>query len=132
MFRAGDPVDREKEAFVPRDSMVGNLERQVLLSTGRPGIVLYGRRRVGKSTVLRNLSGFLPSSVQIVNISMQHPEAFTSLSLLADYLTHELSKAFGERLPARDTERPEGSVWFPIRLQPNPREGEPPAGFIRG
>src|SRR5208282_6575712 len=30
VFRAGDPVDREKEAFVPRDSVVGNMERQVM------------------------------------------------------------------------------------------------------
>src|SRR5208282_1211787 len=101
VFRAGDPVDREKEAFVPRDSVVGNMERQVLLSTGCPGIVLYGRRRVGKSTVLRNLSGFLPSTVHIVNISMQNPEAFTSLNLLADHLVREVSKVFGERLPVR-------------------------------
>jgi hypothetical protein len=100
VFRAGDPVDREKEAFVPRDSIVGNLERQVLLSTGCPGVVLYGRRRVGKSTVLRNLSGFLPSTVKTVNISMQNPEAFTSLNLLAHHLVREISTVFAdERLP---------------------------------
>jgi hypothetical protein len=101
VFRAGDPVDREKEAFVPRDSIVGNLERQVLLSTGCPGVVLYGRRRVGKSTVLRNLSGFLPSTVHIVNVSMQNPEVSTSLNLLADHLVREVSTVFGGRMPAR-------------------------------
>jgi hypothetical protein len=102
VFRAGDPVDREKEAFVPRDSIVGNLERQVLLSTGCPGVVLYGRRRVGKSTVLRNLSGFLPSTVKTVNVSMQNPEAFTSLNLLVDHLVREISAVFvDERLPSR-------------------------------
>ena len=41
----------------------GELERQIMLSTGCPGIVLYGRRRTGKSTVLLNLSGFLPATV---------------------------------------------------------------------
>jgi hypothetical protein len=102
VFRAGDPVDREKEAFVPRDSIVGNLERQVLQSTGCPGVVLYGRRRVGKSTVLRNLSGFLPSTVKIVNVSMQNPEAFTSLSLLAHHLLREISPVFAdEGLPSQ-------------------------------
>src|SRR5271165_60098 len=101
VFRAGDPVDREKEAFVPRDSIVGNLERLVLLSTGCPGVVLYGRRRVGKSTVLRNLSGFLTSTVKIVNVSMQNPEAFTSLSLLVHHLVREISTVFaGEALPS--------------------------------
>jgi AAA domain len=101
VFRAGDPVDREQEAFVPRDSVVGKLERQVLLSTGCPGVVLYGRRRVGKSTVLRNLSGFLPSTVHIVNISMQKPDASTSLELLVEHLVREVSTVFDERLPSR-------------------------------
>jgi hypothetical protein len=64
---------------VPRDGAVGELEQQVMLSTGCPGLVLYGRRRMGKSTVLRNLPGLLPSSVEVVTVSMQHPEAFTSL-----------------------------------------------------
>ena len=103
VFRAGDPVDREKEAFVPRYNVVGNLERQVLLSTGCPGIVLYGRRRVGKSTVLRNLSGFLPSTVHIVNVSMQHPEAFTSLNLLINHLVHEVSTVFAVEKPPAET-----------------------------
>ena len=82
VFRAGDPVDREREAFVPRYGVVGELEQQVMLSTGCPGIVLYGRRRMGKSTALRNLSRFLPPRVQPVIVSMQEAEAFTSLSSL--------------------------------------------------
>ena len=82
VFRAGDPVDREREAFVSRDRVVGKLEQQVLLATGCPGIVLYGRRRMGKSTVLRNLEGFLPPSVRIATISMQQAEAFASLESL--------------------------------------------------
>jgi len=95
VFRAGDPVDRAKEAFVLRYSVVGDLERQVLLGTGCPGVVLYGRRRVGKSTVLRNLSGFLPPTVQTVNVSMQNPEAFTSLNVLSNYLVREVSTVLG-------------------------------------
>ena len=82
VFRAGDPVDREREAFVSRDRVVGKLEQQVLLSTGCPGIVLYGRRRMGKSTALRNLEGFLPPTVPVVTISMQQAEAFASLESL--------------------------------------------------
>jgi hypothetical protein len=99
VFRAGDPVDRDGEAFVTRDSVIGNLERQVLLSTGCPGVVLYGRRRVGKSTILRNLSGFMPSTVHSANVSMQDPEAFTSVDLLISRLAREISNALGETLP---------------------------------
>jgi hypothetical protein len=33
------------------------------------GVVLYRRRRVGNSTVLRNLHGFLPPAVQTVSFA---------------------------------------------------------------
>ena len=94
VFRAGDPVDREREAFVPRDRVVGKLEQQVLLSTGCPGIILYGRRRMGKSTVLRNLEGFLPPKVRAVTLSMQQAEAFVSLESLVALLGESLRGAW--------------------------------------
>jgi len=78
-FRAGDPVNREQEAFVSRTAIVAEVESQVLLATGCPGVILYGRRRMGKSTVLRNLTGFLPSSIPVGYVSMQNPLAFASL-----------------------------------------------------
>lgn len=89
VFRAGDPVNREQEAFVPRYGVVGDLEKQIMLATGCPGLVLYGRRRMGKSTILGNLNGFLPDTVVSVSISMQDPQAFTSL---ADWMSHILQK----------------------------------------
>jgi hypothetical protein len=94
VFRAGDPVDPEREAFVPRHRVVGKLEQQVLLSTGCPGIVLYGRRRMGKSTVLRNLEGFLPPKVRAVTLSMQKAEAFVSLESLVALLGESLHSAW--------------------------------------
>jgi hypothetical protein len=104
VFRAGDPVDRDKEAFVLRYQVVGELERQVMLSAGCPGLVLYGRRRMGKSTVLRNLEGgFLPISVLPVAVSMQDPRAFTSLQ---DFLRHI----------AQEMQAPTGIVSAPANL----------------
>jgi len=91
VFRAGDPVNREQEAFVPRYGVVGDLDKQIMLSTGCPGLVLYGRRRMGKSTILGNLNGFLPETVIPVFISMQDPQAFTSL---ADWMRHFVQKTF--------------------------------------
>ena len=100
VFRAGDPVNRKQEAFVPRDRVVGKLEQQVMLSTGCPGIVLYGRRRMGKSTVLLNLDGFLPPKVRVVTISMQQAEAFVSLESLVALLGESLRGAWpGGRPP---------------------------------
>ena len=100
VFRAGDPVDREREAFVPRNAVSGEIERQVMLATGCPGIVLYGRRRTGKSTVLRNLDGFLPPQVLRANVSMQKPGAFTSLADLVATLTGALRDAVESLEPA--------------------------------
>jgi hypothetical protein len=83
VFRAGDPVDRAQEAFVPRLAVTGEIERQLMLATGCPGMVLYGRRRTGKSTILRNLDQFLPRQAHVAVVSMQDPEAFTSPDLFA-------------------------------------------------
>ncbi|MBI3249138.1 MAG: ATP-binding protein [Deltaproteobacteria bacterium] len=95
VFRAGDPVNRENEAFVRRESVFGELEKQVMLSTGCPGIVLYGRRRMGKTTILRNVRGLLPTTVVPVFVSMQNAQAFTSL----DHFLHHLTTAISEAWP---------------------------------
>lgn len=93
IFRAGDPVNREQEAFVPRYGVVGDLEKQIMLATGCPGLVLYGRRRMGKSTILNNLNGFLPDTVVPVFVSMQDPQAFTSLAEWMSHLLKNVSAA---------------------------------------
>ncbi len=93
IFRAGDPVDRSQEAFIPRENVIGDLDRQLTLSAGCPGLILYGRRRMGKSTLLRNLEGFLPTSVQVAVVSMQNPDAFTSQADFLDAITRQASEA---------------------------------------
>jgi hypothetical protein len=90
VFRTGDPVDRAQEAFVPRHGVLGDLDRQLTLSTGCPGLILYGCRRMGKSTLLRNLDGFLPPEVRIAVVSMQEPRAFTSVETFLDLVTQKL------------------------------------------
>jgi hypothetical protein len=103
VFCAGDPVDRENAAFVPRDCVISELENQITLRTGCPGIVLYGLRRMGKTTLLRNLAGFLPTSVQCVWISMQDPSAFVSVEGFCECIMDSIS----EILPSgRDPGRP--------------------------
>ena len=49
---------------------------------------------MGKSTVLRNLDGFLPSSITTAVISMQEAEAFTSLRSFCELLGTHLFKAW--------------------------------------
>ncbi len=90
IFRAGDPVNRSQEAFVLRASVIEELERQLMLASGCPGILFYGRRRMGKSTILRNLSDFLTPTVRVISISMQKPEAFTSMESFFQLIVQEM------------------------------------------
>lgn len=103
VFRAGDPVDRSQEAFVERNEVIGEVEGQIMLATGCPGLILYGRRRVGKSTVLKNLPAFLPSRVRVAALSMQNAEAFTSVQSLLRLIAKTVKDACRDlELPAID------------------------------
>lgn len=93
VFRAGDPVDLSKEAFVLRASVVGEIDRQISLATGCPGLLIYGRRRMGKSTLVRSLSAFLPSSVAVAYVSMQDPQAFESTESIVSFLAAAIGRA---------------------------------------
>jgi hypothetical protein len=103
VFRAGDPVDCEREAFVLRGSILGEFEQQVMLATGCPGLIVYGRRRMGKSTLLRNLGGLLPPRMQVVTLSMQDAHAFTSLPYLVRLIIQRVTAALpGTTEPTAD------------------------------
>jgi hypothetical protein len=106
LFRAGDPVQREREAFVPRYGVIGELESQIMLATGCPGILLYGRRRVGKSTIQANASGFLPqNAVTVVPISLLNPEATISAASFITHIADRVRKALPPDEPAVDAPR---------------------------
>lgn len=90
VFRAGDPVLRDAEAFVARLDVCGALEHEIMAGPGCSGLLLYGRRRLGKSTVLRNLDGFLPKPVMALVVSMQNPRAFCSEASLAALLGEDI------------------------------------------
>jgi hypothetical protein len=91
LFRAGDPIDRDREAFVARWPVLEELERQVLLSGGCPGLLLYGRRRTGKSTILRGLEGLIPSSVLPICVSLQNPLASGDLANFCGHLRQKIA-----------------------------------------
>ena len=101
VFRAGDPVDRTQEAFVPRMAVIGQLERQLTLATGCPGLLVYGRRRMGKSTLIRNLDAFVPPNVKLVSISLQNPTAIASLGHFSRLVDQELSKTLEDQMTLR-------------------------------
>lgn len=80
VFRAGDPVEQAGEAFLPRFRVLEELEGQVLLAGGCPGILLRGPRRMGKSSLLKNVRGFLPKEVSVVFVSLQSARLFSSVA----------------------------------------------------
>jgi len=120
VFRAGDPVDRAQEAFVPRLAVTGEIERQLMLATGCPGLVLYGRRRTGKSTILRNLDQFLPNHAHIAVVSMQDPEAFTSLAFFARRIAAAVSMPWPDQ-PAPMPDQPGLAGLFALLGRANER-----------
>ena len=71
------------EAFVRRDALLGELERLLLQPSGGGGLLLYARRRMGKSTLLKNLQRLLPRELSVAYLSLQSAEANTSAVHLA-------------------------------------------------
>lgn len=96
VFRAGDPVDRSQEAFVPRMGVIGQLERQVTLAAGCPSLLIYGRRRMGKSTLIRNLDDFVPDTVRIAGVSMQDPKFFSSTAYFIRQIDEKLCSVLND------------------------------------
>jgi hypothetical protein len=76
----GGPVDRDGEAYLPRQQVIRELERHIRAASGCRAMVLYSGRRMGKSTVLENLRGELHNTVDSVVVSMQDPEMFEGVA----------------------------------------------------
>ena len=74
-----------------------------MMSSDCPGIVLYGRRRMGKSTILHNLAGFLSTDVMTASVSMQNPNLFASLESMTRSLSVEIQKQFSAVRVAADS-----------------------------
>jgi type II secretory pathway predicted ATPase ExeA len=87
VFRAGDPVQQAEQAFLLREKPLAAIEGEVLRTQGGSGILLYGRRRLGKTTLLKNLPAALPNTVIHVHLDMQDPEVFASQESLLAALT---------------------------------------------
>jgi hypothetical protein len=96
VFRAGGAVDIENEAFVPRLPVITEVASMVFSHYGCAGILLYARRRMGKSSCLKTLSSFLPSNVHVVYLNLQDPKITCSEGSFC----MELGKKIAECLPA--------------------------------
>jgi hypothetical protein len=100
VFCAGVAVNRSEEAFVLRMGVIDQVVHQVNLATGRSGLLIYGRRRMGKSTLVRNLDAFVPPNVRIASVSMQNPNLFSSTAYFVRLIDQELRAALNDEATA--------------------------------
>jgi hypothetical protein len=61
-YIVGVPLTEQQEIFVGRTDIVARIE-QLLLDRRRPPLLLYGQRRMGKTSLLRNLGRLLPHTI---------------------------------------------------------------------
>src|SRR5207253_4522042 len=59
------PLVEHQDLFVGRADIAARIE-QLLLDRRRPPLLLYGQRRMGKTSLLRNLGRLLPSSTVLL------------------------------------------------------------------
>jgi hypothetical protein len=77
-YIVGVPLTKQQEVFVGRADVVARIE-QLLLDRRRPPLLLYGQRRMGKTSLLRNLGRLLPRTIVPLFVDGQRT------SLAADY-----------------------------------------------
>jgi GAF domain-containing protein len=73
----GVPLTEQQEIFVGRADISARIE-QLLLDRRRPPLLLYGQRRMGKTSLLNNLGRLLPSTIVPLFVDLQGPAAQSS------------------------------------------------------
>lgn len=88
----GIPLTAQQEIFVGRTEISARIE-QLLLDRRHPPLLLYGQRRMGKTSLLNNLSRLLPSTIVPFFVDMQGP-----VSLASDYtgFLYNLARSMAE------------------------------------
>lgn len=68
----GVPLTEQQELFVGRTDISARIE-QLILDRRQPPLLLYGQRRVGKTSLLNNLGRLLPSTIVPLFVDLQGP-----------------------------------------------------------
>jgi AAA+ ATPase superfamily predicted ATPase len=69
-YITGNPLTEQQEIFVGRNDISTRIE-QLLLDQRRPPLLLYGQRRMGKTSLLNNLGRLLPNSIIPMFVDLQ-------------------------------------------------------------
>jgi len=73
----GVPLTLQQEIFVGRSDVSARIE-QLLPDRRRPPLLLYGQRRMGKTSLLNNLGRLLPSALVPLFVDLQGPASAAS------------------------------------------------------
>jgi hypothetical protein len=73
----GIPLTAHQEIFVGRTDISRQIEN-LLLDRRRPPLLLYGQRRMGKTSLLNNLGRLLPKTIIPLFVDLQGPVSYAS------------------------------------------------------
>ncbi|MEG4280114.1 AAA family ATPase [Microcoleus sp. MON1_C1] len=76
-YITGVPLTEQQEIFTGRTD-IGTRIEQLLLDRRRPPLLLYGQRRMGKTSLLNNLGRLLPSTIIPMFVDFQGPVSSTT------------------------------------------------------
>ena len=88
-YVVGDPV--EGDLFVGRKDILRQLEELWLMGRQMQSVVLYGHRRMGKTSILRNAAKTVGSGLRLVYVNMLQAASAESLSDVLIAITDELA-----------------------------------------
>jgi len=90
------PLTIQQEIFVGRTDVSTRIE-QLLLDRRRPPLLLYGQRRMGKTSLLNNLRRLLPTSVIPLFVDLQGAVAASDHAGLLFNVARDMGKSASER-----------------------------------
>jgi hypothetical protein len=76
-YVVGVPLTKHQEIFVGRTDVSARIE-QLLQDTNHPPLLLYGQRRMGKTSLLYNLRWLLPQPIAPLLVDLQGPVALAN------------------------------------------------------
>ncbi len=104
----GVPLTEQQEIFTGRTD-IGTRIEQLILDRRRPPLLLYGQRRMGKTSLLNNLGRLLPSNIIPMFVDLQGPVSSASDSAgflynIARSMTNSAKRQSALTLPSLNRE----------------------------
>ncbi len=101
-YICGTPLHDKTRSFAPRKEVIKNIQEKVLQFGGN-SLLLYGQRRMGKTTILVNLQAELPKQVIVVFVDLQKIASIISTAKNEGYFFYllciEITKSIKSKYP---------------------------------